>query len=274
MSSGHWELHIPSWRGTACKRDGIWGSPNTGLPLRSQEAHSECQLGDNAPIQRFPTPAPSCVQYVLYRVILMLTGHRNCAPTASAFPHPSPCLRGLTALSQEGQADPTFRCQKETCPHPWAPKPPPPSLWPQEKLEPPAPTPATPSEKGLWAQGVFGHFSFCLEAISFSLSIPEPGACCQTGAVVPAPTSPFSLLPLGFSLLQHLPFPSFLWASPCTMFTHPISVPMNGCWSHSCGVPCQVCKPTLLAPSFAQGLGLAALGWERDVGKWVKVRAG
>ncbi|XP_030089815.2 uncharacterized protein LOC115484817 [Serinus canaria] len=228
MSSGHWEVHIPSWKGTACKWDGSWGSPNTGPSLRAQKAHSESQLGDNALIQRFPTPVPlSCVGYALYRVKLMLTSHRSCAPTALALSTPvlppahhlGAChpWRGLTALSQEGRDGPNLLVPKGEVPS---------SLGTKSHHLPPSglrkswshqlPTPATPSERGLWGQGVFGHFSFCLEVISFLLSIPEPGACCQTGVLFPAPASPFSLLPPGFSLLQHPPSPCFLQASPCS----------------------------------------------------------
>lgn len=51
------------------------------------------------------------------------------------------------------------------------------------------PTPANPFAKGLRGQDVFGHFSVCLEAISFLSSItrhqqPLPGGCC-----VPCPTT-------------------------------------------------------------------------------------
>lgn len=131
--------------------------------------------------------------------------------------------------------------------------PPPPSL--RKSWSKQLPTAATPSEKGLWAQRVFGHFSLCLEAISFPLSI----------ALLRC------LLPDLCSLLQH-PWSArrALQPSPCTMLTltrAPCLCPheqMLHPWVHSWAVLCQMCKSTPLPLLLLRGCGLAALGWERE----------
>lgn len=133
----------------------------------------------------------------------MLTGHRNCAPTALAFPHPTPCLRGLTAPSQEGQAGLNLSVPKGDVSSSLGTKPPPPSLWPREKLEPPAAHTSHPSrERALGSGSVWpllllpgGDFLPVIYPRAWRLL---PGWCCVPCSSIP--------------LLS----PCFLWASPCS----------------------------------------------------------
>lgn len=232
----HWEVHIPSGKGTAREREGSWAFPNRGPPVGTQKAHSESQLGDNALIQRFPDPAPSlCVRCVLYRITLMLTSHRNCAPTAVTHPH-------IT----EGPGIPGGGSEKEKCPHPWDQKPPAPSLQPQEKLEQSAPSPASPSEEGLWGQGVFYTPAFAWRRFPSCYRWLGSGACCQPGALLPAPT-PAAAEPSSLSCTSRAPHPC-----PQAGMLHP--------WGHSWGELCQMCKPTPLPFPLLRGCGLAAAG--------------
>lgn len=283
MSLGHWEVHIPSWKGTACKRDDSWGSPNTGPSLGTQNAHFESQLGDNALIQRFPNPAPSsCVGYALYRIILMLTSHRNYAPTAAYHPYPTPCTSpGVGLASLEGSHCTQFGGPGGS--KPLAPKEVSSSLGTKSRHLPPSglrkswsnqlPTPA-PSDKGLWDQGVFGHFSLCLKAISFPLSVLSiarlwrllPDRCSVPGSNNPA----YPQSPPGFSRLQQPP--AALQASPGSMVTlarAPQLCPrewMQHSRSHSRDMLCQMCKSTPQPLLSLRGCGLAAPGWEMEGG--------
>lgn len=194
-------------------------------------------------------------------------------------PHPTPCTspegpwcpwRGLTAPSFQGQGcSEPFSAKRRS------------ALIPDQShhLPPSGKAGVTSCPHQPPLQGKDFGLSECL-ATSCSAwrrfpspyLLPGSGACCQTGALLPAPKISSESSP-GFYLLQH-PKSAHraLQASPCSTLTltrAPHLCPheqMLHPWGHSWAVLCQMCKSTPLPLLLLRGCGLAALGWGREGG--------